>query len=72
MYGFVIFFSYIVLVLKYVVSLYSIIGDFLMTLRLFKGVVFLFLGRKTLQICYVTNFRYNCETQMHGTTHMDI
>ena len=38
-----------------------------MTLRLFKDVGFTFVGRNTLRTCYVPNFGYDYETQMHGT-----
>jgi hypothetical protein len=53
-------------------TLYSVIGDFLLILRLFKDVAFTFVGRKTLQICYVPNFGNKYETQMHGTAHIKI
>lgn len=43
-----------------------------MTLRLFKDVGFTFVGRNTLQTCYVPNFGYDYETQLHGTTHTKI
>ena len=39
-----------------IITLYSVIGDFLLILRLFKDVAFTFVGRKTLKICYVPNF----------------
>jgi len=41
------------------ITLYSLFGDFLLILRLFKDVAFTFIGRKTLQICYVPNMETN-------------
>ena len=40
-------------------TLYSLFGDFLLILRLFKDVAFTFIGRETLQICYVPNMETN-------------
>jgi hypothetical protein len=40
-------------------TLYSLFGDFLLILRLFKDVAFTFIARKILQICYVPNMETN-------------